>query len=223
MTNLPELDPLELNTIDLSTNDMVIRLGTLADLIDAHHGYGDDLPEEVFGSARFRALATELHQTAQEAVNKDTAKVAKKHEKHKEAAVAIAVFGQFAVMRSIHKKDPSYLDNLGFVRKVRRTGKKTACAPHLTSPDPFSVKHGPESRSLVFKIGALKWASHYDVYACLGDPNDEGSWFLAATFFNTRNTQIDGLEPGKVCMFRVRGVGAAGFGPWSSIIKIMVV
>ena len=69
----------------------------------------------------------------------------------------------------------------------------------------------------------VKGAAHYDVYYCLGDPNDEASWYLAATFVNTRDTRITGLEPGKMYLFRVHCLGADGFGPWSNVIKIMVI
>ena len=221
---LPQLDQLELNMIGLSTNDMVVKLGTVADLIEAHQGYQDKLPDEVCGAPQFRALAAELHQADQDAVYKDLLKVAKKVEKHQASAVALAVFGQFAVMRSILKNDTSYLDNIGFERKKKKiTAKKAANQLLPGAPAHFSVKHGPVDGSVVFKIGAVKGAAHYDIHSCLGDPNDEGAWSLAITFVNTRTTQLDGLEPGKVYYFRVKCLGGAGFGPWSPIVKIMVI
>jgi hypothetical protein len=219
---IPELDLLEYNVSGLGINDMVVKLGTVADLVSAHAGY-QNLPDEVPGPPQFRALAGELHQADQDAVNKDRLKLALRAEKHKDSAVSLTMFGQFAVMRAIKNKDTSYLDNIGFERKKKNVKNKTAHNGPLGAPGSFAVLHGPVSGSVVFRVGRLAGAAHYDVHSCLGDPNNEDSWSLAATFVNTRNMRIDGLEPGKVYQFRVRCLGASGFGPWSNIVKIIVI
>ena len=220
---IPPLDLLELN-LNGSINDTVVRLVTVADLVSAHPGYQEKFPDEVPGPPRWRELAVELRQADQEAANKDHLKVALKVEKHQECVIALTIFAQFAVMKTIKYKDTSYIDNIGFDRKKKNAGNSKAMnhGP-LGAPKTFSVRHGPESRSLVFKVSKLKGAAHYDIHLCLGDPNNEDSWSLAATFVNTRNMLIDGLEPGKVYMFRVRCLGPSGFGAWSNVIKIMVI
>ena len=221
---IPPLDLLELNLIGLSTNDMIVKLGTTADLVSVHQGYQDKLPDEVSGPPQFRVLAEELRQTDLDAVNKDRLKIIKRDEKHQESAVALAIFGQFAVMKATKHKDTSYIDNIGYDRKKKGIGNKTTNHGPLGAPRTFSVKHEPDnSGSLLFKVAKVTGAAHYDIQLCLGDPINEDSWSLAATFVNTRNMRIAGLEPGKVYMFRVRCLGAAGFGPWSNVIKIMVI
>lgn len=209
--------------IGLSVNDMIVKLGTVADLVSIHPGYQDEFPKEVPGPPEFRALAGELHLLDQESANKDRLKMALKAEKHFESATALTLFGQFAVMKAIKYKDMSYIERIGLDRKLKQTGKKALHHGPIGAPDPFAAKHGPDSGSLLFKVGKQKGAAHYDIWSCLGDPNNQDSWSLAATFLNTRNMRIDGLEPGKVYFFRVRCLGATGFGPWSSIIKIMVI
>ena len=149
--------------------------------------------------------------------------IAKCKEIQLESIISLQLFGQFAIMRAVSRKDMSYLDNIGIDRKKSSTaGKRSVFQGPIAAPQVFTVKHGPNSGTLSFKIGSVKWAAHYDVYACYGDPNDEASWKLAATFVNTRNTQISGLEPGKVPLFKVQCLGPEGFGPFSNIIKIMV-
>ena len=218
------LDLLELKLTDLNINDMIVRLTTVADLVSAHQGYQDKFPDEVPGPPQFRVHAEELHQADQEAVNKDRLKLAKRAEKLLECAVSLTIFGQFAVMKAVKYNDTSYLDEIGLDRKIKKAkNSKAAFHGPLGAPDPFTVKHGPVSGSVLFKARKVKWAAHYDVYLCLGDPNNEESWSWATTFLNTRHMQLDGLEPGKVYMFRARCLGPDGFGVWSNIIKIMVV
>lgn len=219
MAYLNMLEP----TIHLSTNDMIVKLGTVADLVSLHPGYQEEFPKEVPGPPELRILAGELHQLDQESVNKDRLKMAQKAEKHQESAIALTLFGQFAVMKAIKYKDMSYLDGIGLDRKKKHNGNKAVHHGPIGAPDPFAARHGSDSGSVFFKVGKQKGAAHYDIWSCLGEPNNEDSWSLAATFLNTRNMRIDGLEPGKVYFFRVRCLGATGFGPWSSIIKIMVV
>jgi hypothetical protein len=219
-----QIDLLELSRITgLSINDLIIKLGTVADLVEAHEGYQDKLPEEVPGPPRFRTLAQQLHQADQAAVNKDRAMLAKCKEIQLESIISLQLFGQFAIMRAVSRKDMSYLDNIGIDRKKPSTAiKRSGFQGPIGTPEVFTVKHGRNSGTLSFKIGSVKWAAHYDVYVCYGDPNDEASWKLAATFVNTRNTQITGLEPGKVPQFKVQCLGPEGLGPFSNIIKIMV-
>ena len=219
-----QIDLLELSRITgLSINNLIVKLGTVAELVEAHQGYQDKLPEEVPGPPRMRALAQELHQADQAAINKDRAMLAKCKELQMESIICLQLFGQFAIMRAVSRKDMSYLDNIGIDRKKLNTAnKRSAFHGPIAAPEVFSVKHGPNSGTLSFKIGSVKWAAHYDVYVCYGDPNNEAAWSLAATFVNTRNTQISGLEPGKVPLFKVQCLGPEGFGPFSNIIKIMV-
>jgi hypothetical protein len=219
MAYLNMLEP----TIGLGVNDMIVKLGTVADLVSIHPGYQDEFPKEVPGPPDFRVLAGELHLLDQESINKDRLKMALKAEKLFESATALTLFGQFAVMKAIKYKDMSYIDRIGLDRKIKHTGKKAIHHGPIGAPGQFAAKHGPDSGSILFKVGKQNGAAHYDIWSCLGDPNNEDSWSLAATFLNTRNMRIDGLEPGKVYMFRVRCLGATGFGPWSSIIKIMVI
>jgi hypothetical protein len=209
--------------IGLSVNDMVVKLGTVADLVSVHEGYQDPFPKEVPGPPRFRELAVELHQADLEAANKDRLKMAKKVEKQTEAVVSLTIFGQFAVMKAIKYNDTSYLDNIGLDRRMNVVSLKSALHEQVGTPEIFTVRRGSVTGRLVFKVSAVKGAAHYDIYSCCGDPNDEGSWSLADTFVNTRDIHLDGLDPGKVYYFRVRCLGANGFGPWSTTIKIMVV
>jgi hypothetical protein len=218
-----QLDLLDLNMNGLSVNDMVVKLGTVADLVEAHRGYQDKLPNEVPGPPEFRVLAVDLHQADQESTFKDRLKLAQRGAKFQDSVVALTIFGQFAVMKATKYKDTSYLDNLGFDRKKRNTGtnKATYQGP-LGFPGTFSVKHGLASGSLLFKVGKIKGAALYEIFVCLGDPNDEGSWSLAASFLNTRQMQIDGLVLAKTYLFRMRALVSSGYGPWSNIVKIIV-
>jgi hypothetical protein len=220
---LAPMNLLKLNFSELGTNDMVVMLGTVADQVEVHPGY-QQLPDYVFGPIQFRALASELHQADQDAANRDNAKIALKNAKMLECAVALTAFGQFAIMKTLRHKDTSYIENIGFQRQnTNNRLKKTANQGPIGYSNPFSVRQEPVSGAVKFKAGKVPGAAHYDVYMCIGDPNNESCWILAATFINTRHMRIEGLQPGTIYHFRVRCLGANGYGPWSNIIKIMVV
>ena len=53
----------------------------------------------------------------------------------------------------------------------------------------------------------------YHVEACEGDPSIESNWKHVATSVLCSKTEIKGLTPGTLYWFRVKAVGAKGFGP----------
>ena len=75
-----------------------------------------------------------------------------------------------------------------------------------------------------FLLGRVTGAVTYIIQACQGDPNDEAAWVKEQHFTKIKGgVEVTGLEPGKVYYFRVRCLGHAGLGPWSTYVHIMVV
>lgn len=207
----------------LPVNDTIVMLGTVAESVSVHPLYQESLPTEVAGAERLRELAAQLQRAQAEAANKDIVKVAALQQLHKESVVTLKVFGHFAIIRAIKHNDPSYMEHLGLPLKKRNSSNRATYHGAIGAPTSLSVKHGPDSGSVVLKVAKVQWAAHYDIELCQGDPTNEESWIHAGTFVNTRNMRIDGLEPGKIYMFRVRCLGPNGFGPYSTIVKIMVI
>ena len=221
---MTELNLLDLNIGGKGVNDTIVTLNTVSSLVSVHKGYQDPIPVEVPGPPQFTVLSGELHQADLEAVNKDLLKMQIRDAKHVECLIALTIFGQYAVMKAIKYKDMSYIEGIGF-EKAKKPGGNRKAKPEgpIGAPDHFTVGYGAISGTVIFKFGKVKGAAHYDVQVCYTDPNNEESWALAATFINTRHMQMGGYEPGKYCMFRVRCLGAAGYGPWTQVVKIMMI
>jgi hypothetical protein len=218
-TYFGKLDP---GLKDITVNNLIILLITVADQLAKHPGYQTAFPPEVPDPEKIRAVAAMLQQAKNEAMNKDTAKLALQDEKHLEGKLVVKAITNWAEIKASCYNDVAYLHGLGIPMKDVRKRAKPAVGP-MAPPSVFEVRRAAESGGVLFKVGKVNAAAHYDIRFCLNDPTNEDSWSLPVTFLNTRNMRIDGLEPGKVYHFQIRVLEPTGFSAWSHTVKIMVV
>ncbi|GFO68229.1 hypothetical protein GMLC_18080 [Geomonas limicola] len=207
----------------MPVNDLIVLLATMGSHISQHERYQDPFMDGVPNGPRFTELSQLLQQAQVEAATKDTAKRAYLEQFIQECIVNIRIFVNFAEIRAARHKDQRYLEGLGLKKKEQKKRNARSSFGPTGAPERFSVKHGPVSGSLLFMVARVVAAAHYDLEMCMGDPNNDADWHATGTFVTTRNIRLDGLEPGKVYYFRIRCLGPGGFGPWSNIIKIMVI
>jgi len=102
-------------------------------------------------------------------------------------------------------------------QRVRSQGPVTPDAPQLNR-----LQRGPVSGSIV--VGAVRnpAAASYDVQITAADPTVESNWSDAGSFKNSRHIQIGGLTPMKTYAVRMRALGSAGFGGWSTVQTVQV-
>jgi len=207
----------------MGVNDLIVFLAMFGNHIVHHADYQDPFWEEAPDGHHFINLSALLQAAQEEAAGKDINKLAKLEELCQTCIIDIKRFVNYAEMRAARHRDQRYLDGLGLKRKEpRRRNSRSALGP-VGAPERFSVKHGPVSGSVIFQVSKVVGAAHYDLEYCVGDPNIETDWMAGNTFLNTRSIRQDNLQPAKLHYFRIRCLGPGGFGPWSNVIRIIVV
>ena len=83
------------------------------------------------------------------------------------------------------------------------------------------VKHGEVTGVVLLKCARVNGAGSYEVQMMEGEASADGNWQNAGSFLHCSRMEIKGLEPGKRYSFRVRVLGANGFGPWSASVSII--
>ena len=118
------------------------------------------------------------------------------------------------------KGDTTLLATTGF--PLKQKAPRTLAPSLPPAPGRFRLAHGPVSGMLVVSAGRVTGAGGYEVQTATADPTVEASWTDAGTFKNCRRIALADLTVGKVCSVRMRALGAAGFGAWTSVESLMV-
>jgi hypothetical protein len=130
------------------------------------------------------------------------------------------------------KKLAAYLELIadGDTRKLMGTGYdlrseavRGSGNQALSAPEGLTVKHGKLSGQMLLRATRLAGAVSYEAAYTEGSPTDEGSWVDAGTFAGCSRIEVEGLTPGKVYWFRLRGINGAGPGAWCDPVSLMVI
>lgn len=156
-----------------------------------------------------------LQQATDDAQNHDSLKV-----KHRDKAKA----DTSGIMRKIAKNvelmadgNLAMLQTSGFeVQKERRLGP----VGHLPPPDAY-LKHGERRGMFYLKGKAVPGAGSYQVQITDKDPSIEENWGTYGTVMHCSSVEINGRTSGQNYWVRIRSIGAAGAGEWSTPITIM--
>ncbi|MCM0081014.1 fibronectin type III domain-containing protein [Geomonas sp. Red32] len=82
--------------------------------------------------------------------------------------------------------------------------------------------HGSHLRSMRIKFAGAKGVRSWELWWTASDPSVEGNWgFLKSG--STTKFEFDGLEPGRLYYFRIRGVNSRGPGPWSAVVSLRAI
>lgn len=123
------------------------------------------------------------------------------------------------LVKLVAEDDPTLLQKLGINLQKGKKASKIL----LTAPANFSVRHGSEHGTMIAKASPVKGGKSYEIQVCEGDPSIESNWRHVATSAHCSRMEITGLTPGTVYWFRVKAVGARGFGPSSSYVSLMAI
>jgi hypothetical protein len=93
----------------------------------------------------------------------------------------------------------------------------------LPAPSDFTVKHGPNSGTLLIHAARLAGAGSYEVQIAQGDPTVEANWRHALSSKNCSHILLEGLTPAQTHWVRMRGIGSQGPGVWTEPVSIIVV
>lgn len=219
----PILEMLELNVRSLSHVGLVNLMLNIADALEAHPNYKEPPPHPVPGPAELRASAVRFQAVVNEADTGNRNKKAERDALRPMTEVELEILKQWAQWKAYKENDLSWITNIGIPQKKKGLTARTSASSHpVGTPEKIKVEQGASGVALV-TVNKVLAAILYYVQICDGDPSDEAAWKTFDKFTGCRGMQVTGLQPGKIYHFRVRAFGAAGYGPWSAIVKMMVI
>lgn len=219
---LAQLDLLDLNSIKgLSHLEYANKIISVAEAFLAHPGHQDPLPRPLIQPLELKEKGTYHIVLTNAAANGDRVKAAARDAHRAETDVDFVTMINWAVTRSVKEKDPSLIQNLTLDLKKAPAPKKRV-QELVGAPTNPKVRHAGNG-AVMLSCGKVKHAATYEVGYCTGDPRLEESWTESKTFTGCQGNKIEGLNPGQIYHFRIRCFGAAGQGPWSSVVTLMVI
>ncbi len=223
MSPIPELLAVT-NLNELSINDFIALLLTVADKTDLHPALKEGLPEYFSGGEKLREMAGNLRQLRDAAATGNREAKAEKMAAWEAGKLAVAMNAQHLTMLSLHRKDPSLLNNIGLELKQRQQGGKSSVNVLAETPV-VTAKHvqgpsGPVSGSIVVVISRAKNTIPFEMQMT-DDPSNESSWSSQGIHQKSR-IEYHELEPAKRLYFRVRYHVDGKTSQWSPTANIIV-
>jgi hypothetical protein len=208
--------------INLPHLELATHVMGIGDAFIAHPRY-QEVPEGVPHGTEIKEAGARYHDLTYAVMTGASGKKAERDASRDTAVQAATLALNWAGMRYQRAGDFELITNLGVDHKKKSQPRNTI--PVLVdAPSKVDVVHAKNSTAVCIHLGKVPGAVAYYVQACQGDPNDEKAWNKEWHFTKIKGgVEISGLEPGKVYYFRVRCLGHAGLGPWSTYVHIMVI
>jgi len=209
------------NFSDLTINDFIVKTRFIADKMEVHPAFlEDNLPEYLAKAPRLREIAEALGQARDAAAGGDHGKIAEKKALRELGQQALTMIAQHITMLSLHRKDPSLLNNCGFELKQQKSSAKATVSLLDLAPG-LDAKHGPFSGYIALLLKRFKQSLVVEVQSTDQDPANEASWGNSG-MHNRSRIEMKGLTPASRIHFRARYHDDGRTGPWSSIVSIIV-
>ena len=209
----------ETNFKELSDGDFILKLKSLGILFDVHPAYQTSVPVWVPGGGHFRRHADNLEQAVAAAAT-DKSKDEERIGIREQGAKAINFASSYVAMYAAHHQDPGALLNLGLELK-HKTYNRDASKKLPLKPTKFSAKDDEGVGNMVAFVNNGFGKGSVQLQITDQEPQDEASWRTVGHFYKCR-MEVKGLEPVKRYYLRARFRNAAGNGPWSDVISLVV-
>jgi hypothetical protein len=123
-------------------------------------------------------------------------------------------------VQMVAQGNTTLLESSGF--PVRQKVIRTQSPLPPGAPAGLTLSRGPVSGSVIVRASRVPEAGSYDLQLTAGDPTVEANWTDAGVFKNCRRIELQGLTLYKTYSVRMRALGAAGYGEWSTPTSIVV-
>jgi hypothetical protein len=216
------LEIIDMSCLSLPHVPLATRIISVGEALAVHPGFQKEFPPEIPGPKELKETGTMYSVLNAAAESLDRGKVAERDAFREKAKEDLALTLTWVAIRAVREKNRSLIANIG-VEPKKKAQPRTTAHSLVDAPKALQVKHGEVSGAVTVTVGKVKGGVTYIVQACQGDPTKEESWTGEWQSPKCRGIQLTGLEPGKIYYFRVRCFGHAGHGPWSAIVKLMVI
>ncbi|MBU5611680.1 hypothetical protein [Geomonas azotofigens] len=183
------------------------------------HAAFQDVPEHVPVADTFESLADVLGQKSNAAKYGDKLMAEERDKAREEIFTKLTFACQHSVMVATHRKDPTLMD-VGFDLSHRVYTTKPATASLPGQPSKVELKFGPKGSGIFYVlVNRVPGMGSVEVQYT-DSPNDESSWTSAERSYKCKiELKLDLV---KRYYIRARYHNNAGYGPWSSVVDIVL-
>lgn len=214
-------DYLSTNYNGLSNGEFIFHVTTQAVIIDGHAYFTGPCPDYVSGASTLTALAEQLAAADRAAAGRDTNKLAEMKAIRADLEQRMDFNANHIVMLALTRKEPEQIHTFGYEPK-QKSLHRIAKVAFPEKVKKITAKNGAVSGTAIISINRPTLFGSIELQICDGEPGDESSWRMVDIFYKCR-MELKDLEPVKRYYFRARYKNAAGTGPWSEIVSLVVV
>ena len=204
---------------NLSEPDFLARTETINSSLAANAAFPGPWPAPLTGPASLATLFNQYKNAFNAALTHDDAKISLRNDMREGLTVFLKKLAPY--LELVANGSVAALQTTGF--ELRRDSTRTGGSDPLPAPEDFSVVRGELSGTLIAHARKLKGAASHLVQITEGDPTVEANWKDYEIVVNCNRIEIVGQTPGKVVSVRLRAIGLAGPGAWTSPVSLMAV
>ncbi|GFO54154.1 hypothetical protein GMSM_11610 [Geomonas sp. Red276] len=149
----------------------------------------------------------------------DTSQTALRDQARAQLIQDIYYFGNWVEIMG--RNNPEALLNTGYAPATQVTRNMLPALLDVTATG-LTPSHGTHPRSMNLKFAGAKGVRSWELWWTTSDPAVDGNWSFLKSGLRTK-FEFDGLEPGRLYYFRIRGVNSRGPGPWSVVVSLRAI
>jgi len=172
--------------------------------------------ENASSVAELSEAIDQTQKACDEALTRDTAKIAFRDQCQKRLVAILKKIAQYAELVADGNID--ILKSTGFDLQQQKGRAKTY---GLLEAPVVTLKHGPVGGTLIARAKPINGAASYEAHIADSDPTVDENWKQYGVFAHCSHIDITGLTPGQNYFLRLRCIGAAGTGAWSAPCTLM--
>jgi hypothetical protein len=202
----------------LTPSAFLAQAQTIVTAMSGNPAFPEPWPATVPAMAQIEADLTAFQNAVIATVAGDRTRIAERSAARETLALDLAQLGFF--VQGIAGQDEARLATTGFPLRQRAPRSLVLDAP--PAPSDLRLSRGSTSGSLIARARRNRQVGSYDVQITAGDPTVEANWMGAGSYRNCGRIEITNLTSLKIWSVRMRALGSAGTGPWSSPVSLLV-
>ncbi|MCM0082767.1 fibronectin type III domain-containing protein [Geomonas sp. Red32] len=199
---------------------LLAKTGNILSCAAVHECYREGNPSAVDSilASMSKGHAT-LNQAYLAVLGGDNSQTALRDDTRAKLVMDVYHFGNWVEIMG--RENPAALLNTGYLSAGPVVRHRVP--PPLDAPATGLVlSHGPHTGSGYAKYTYMKGVKCSELWYTCKDPAFGENWSFLKSGVGTK-LEFDGLEPGKLYYFRLRGINARGAGPWSTVVSLRAI